>query len=500
LGFGEDGSQEGFLIRWNNMVKGQIKWVKLLERNAEPLILYQIAVGRKWYPETLGVDFRPQNIKCEDNWYYLDADEMEQEINAYKDLYKKDPDLLDQMADRIYQIGGKLVATSQLVSQNSSNKDNKQLCESFTEYNIALEKFVPAVWAIIVMEKFLTTNLIDKLKENFSDKDELTLNQYFAILTTLSEKSSAIKEYENLLTIAIDYKRDNLNPKVKKEIQKIYNGFNYLGAVRVGWTYLSEPYDVEHYETVVRNLANENPEKELLELRKKQKESKRTYRDFVKRRDLKKELIREAKLLQKYISLRTYRGEFVVRAMIFAKELLREIAFRLEVTLDDVSCLTPDEIVESIQKEKIPDINFGLRKENFLLEVTENKPVIAIKDKKDKEQNGTAIQEFSGNIAQSGKIQGEIKIVRSSVDAIDFKKGQILVSPMTSPDMIMAIRKAGAIITDEGGITCHASIVSREFKIPCIIGTRIATKTLKDGDLVEVDAEKGLVKILEKAK
>lgn len=58
------------------------------------------------------------------------------------------------------------------------------------------------------------------------------------------------------------------------------------------------------------------------------------------------------------------------------------------------------------------------------------------------------------------------------------------------------MRKAGAIVTDEGGITCHAAIVSRELGKPCVIGTKIATKVLKDGDEVEVDAEQGIVRIL----
>jgi len=58
------------------------------------------------------------------------------------------------------------------------------------------------------------------------------------------------------------------------------------------------------------------------------------------------------------------------------------------------------------------------------------------------------------------------------------------------------MKKAVAVITDEGGITCHAAIVSRELKIPCIVGTKIATRVLKDGDKVEVDADKGVVKII----
>jgi pyruvate,water dikinase len=76
------------------------------------------------------------------------------------------------------------------------------------------------------------------------------------------------------------------------------------------------------------------------------------------------------------------------------------------------------------------------------------------------------------------------------------KKGDILISPATNPNLMPAISKAGAMVTDEGGITSHAAIVSRELKIPCIIGTKIATQVLKDGDLVEVDANKGIVRII----
>lgn len=71
---------------------------------------------------------------------------------------------------------------------------------------------------------------------------------------------------------------------------------------------------------------------------------------------------------------------------------------------------------------------------------------------------------------------------------------------MTNPDYVPAMRKASAFITDEGGILCHAAIVSREMKKPCIVGTKFATQILKDGDLVEVDADIGTVKILKREK
>jgi pyruvate,water dikinase len=67
---------------------------------------------------------------------------------------------------------------------------------------------------------------------------------------------------------------------------------------------------------------------------------------------------------------------------------------------------------------------------------------------------------------------------------------------MTVPDLVSAMKRAAAIVTDEGGVTCHAAIISRELKKPCIIGTKVATKVFKDGDLVEVDANKGIVRII----
>lgn len=107
--------------------------------------------------------------------------------------------------------------------------------------------------------------------------------------------------------------------------------------------------------------------------------------------------------------------------------------------------------------------------------------------------------EIAGQVAYKGSMQGVVCIVKKQSDISKIKKRDILVSPMTTPDFLPAMKLAGAFVTDEGGITCHAAIVAREMKKPCIIGTKIATQVLKDGDLVEVDAERGIVKILRKA-
>ncbi len=107
-------------------------------------------------------------------------------------------------------------------------------------------------------------------------------------------------------------------------------------------------------------------------------------------------------------------------------------------------------------------------------------------------------QKLSGNVAQKGLVQGKVRLIISEHEVHKLLDGEILVTSMTDPDMISAMKKAGAIVTDEGGITCHAAIVARELKKPCIIGTKIATKVLKDGDMVEVDANTGVVKILKR--
>ena len=110
------------------------------------------------------------------------------------------------------------------------------------------------------------------------------------------------------------------------------------------------------------------------------------------------------------------------------------------------------------------------------------------------------VSEIKGSIANMGKVTGKVKIITLNSwakDVADVARGDILVAVSTKPDYIVAMERAAAFVTDEGGITCHAAIVSREMNKPCIVGTSIATSVLRDGDLVEVDAEKGIVRKVE---
>lgn len=107
------------------------------------------------------------------------------------------------------------------------------------------------------------------------------------------------------------------------------------------------------------------------------------------------------------------------------------------------------------------------------------------------EQDGTVY----GEIACVGEVTGVVKVVRSFSDAEHMQRGQILVASMTTPDLTVALEKAIGIITDEGGITCHAAIIAREYAVPCLVGTKIATQLLRDGMIVTLDCVNGCFKV-----
>lgn len=104
-----------------------------------------------------------------------------------------------------------------------------------------------------------------------------------------------------------------------------------------------------------------------------------------------------------------------------------------------------------------------------------------------------------GTPAFPGRTRGRVVIVHTKDDLAKVRAGDIVVSIMTNATYAPVLARAGAIVTDEGGITCHAAILSRELRIPCVVGAAHATQILNDGTEVEVDAEKGVVRILQRS-
>lgn len=173
----------------------------------------------------------------------------------------------------------------------------------------------------------------------------------------------------------------------------------------------------------------------------------------------------------------------------------------------DFSLYTPAELGECLNKGKcLPKEVIKKRKNGcaFYEDADTDKIIfhynknflsqVGIKAEIIKKQN-----EITGVIACKGLARGRVYIINTPIDINKFKEGGIVVSTSTKPSMVPVLTKCGGIVTDEGGLSCHAAIISRELNKPCVIGTKIATKILHDGDLVEVDANKGIVKILKNA-
>jgi phosphohistidine swiveling domain-containing protein len=168
---------------------------------------------------------------------------------------------------------------------------------------------------------------------------------------------------------------------------------------------------------------------------------------------------------------------------------------------EDVSYLTPEEVRKIFNEEDYPfqeEINkrkkgciFYLYKYNIKFYYDASLSEFGI------DSNFVKDSEVSGRTTFKGKVKGIVRIVNTPDDIKKLKKDDVLVSINFTPSLSSCIKKVAAVVTDEGGFGSHAAIVSREFKIPCVIGTKIATQVFKDGDLVEVDADKGVVRKIE---
>lgn len=156
--------------------------------------------------------------------------------------------------------------------------------------------------------------------------------------------------------------------------------------------------------------------------------------------------------------------------------------------------------IEEVFQNKMPSLDLIQKRKNGYiffdnkLELVDNIPLwlerknIVIK----LQQDGKIIK---GSVAYSGKKTGKVCQIYTKEDFKKFEKGDILVTTMTTPKFTPILKLAGAIVTDEGGITCHAAIIARELKIPCIIGCKNATEILKNDMIVEVNANEGIINI-----
>ncbi|MFH1053977.1 MAG: PEP-utilizing enzyme [Candidatus Woesearchaeota archaeon] len=217
---------------------------------------------------------------------------------------------------------------------------------------------------------------------------------------------------------------------------------------------------------------------------------------------LPKELLNE--MFPKFKDTRIYSEPVYSRTEEFFRELAKAIGEKENIEPELLTCLTQDEIERYISKQILPKENILKERYNFSVLSCEkdNLKILtgeaAINLEKEILNNKLNDDMIKGSPAYPGTVKGRCRIVLDPFAKVEFEQGEILVTGMTRPDFVKFMEKASAIVTDAGGVLCHAAITAREMKIPTIVGTEIGTKVFKDGDIIEVDAENGVVRKISK--
>lgn len=467
-------------------------WVKTLSRRITLLTEWMIHNGYDKTPLRLGSEFIVRYHKSVNKEGIADAYWDDEEIKEKAELiarkYAKDKNFLRDVAKKCYDFCDSVISTTYEISQFDLSKESKD--DLLRLFNIYLDKFsnlTVALFIVFPTELFLTERVLKELRIEFKDEPEEKIQEYFRILTVLPKESDTFLEQKDLLEIAILLKTKTLqNEEVRERIKIHAKMFGWMGVSDN--SLLGEPWNIDYFIEKLKEIENPKGKlKTLLDTRKKEIEE---YGKFIE--SLGKSLVEDVEILQDFIYLRTYRITALKKAQLNIKPLLKEISKRFGIAFEDIVWFKQEEIEDLFKGGIAPPIEN--RKKGYTI-IRENS-IVRLEESVEHIESVKSIETIKGVAANKGKAEGIVKIIFSAKEVDKMQKGDILVTKMTVPDMIIAIEKASAIVCDEGGTTSHAVIISRELGKPCIIATKIATKVLKDGDKVRVDAEKGIVEKL----
>ena len=365
---------------------------------------------------------------------------------------------------------------------NWSELSNQQLIKIKEEYVKLYHEIVPYGEPLPYFLKEKLQTVLDQYlvkEKKISQKD-------YEILITPSYQSFLNRESEELYNLV-------KNHKAIKKHQKKYAWilFDYASLV------CNEKYFLDKGKDFLKKPSNVLDYKKLKT--KKQKIIKKykiapTYKYYLN-------------VLEDLFYLMDRKKEVLTQCHFVITFLYQEAGNRLGLSLNDIRWFLWKEVKQAlIKNKKLSSKIAQQRRKSSVTKYINGRAVFLnskemkrlILDIKRDQQLNSKKKTLEGIPASSGRVKGEICYLKSARENSKIKKGQILLVSNTTPDFMPAIRKAKAIITNEGGITCHAAIVSRELKIPCIVGTKIATQVLKNKDIVEVNANKGIVKIIKK--
>ncbi len=379
-------------------------------------------------------------------------------------------------------------------------------------------------WLIDADRHLFSNHLQNLLSSKAENSDEnINLAETFSILTTPEKPSFVEIESRDSLNIvnllekdkrARDiFLRNNINEieqqlhKMKPELRRKIN-FHYRKYLWLHYNYEGPILELDYFLEVWKGLLKQKNSRRLL------KESRDKFINIKKKRALLFKQLgfnkKEKKLLDiagDIVWLKGWRKDCMYFGSYVLDKVGMEIGKRLGLSLKQVRFFCDWEIEDALLKNKfnVDELN---ERYNFSVIYSDSKNIPRVylekkardflKKSKFIQRKFKSTDKLKGDCASPGKVKGTVKIVETIDDMGKMEKGNILLSETTYPALVPAMKLASAIVTNVGGLTCHAAIVSRELKIPCVVGTKIATKALKDGDLVEVDAEKGIVRILKK--
>lgn len=343
----------------------------------------------------------------------------------------------------------------------------------------------------------IVASMIQEVYDNSQFKDDTRFSEVFSTLTAPVHISFINQAEIDLLKIALAIKNGGNRNKLL-----IAHQANYFW-IKNNYTE-EQVVSVKDFNKEVDKILSLDIdiEKNIEDVEQTPVKNKQVKQELMSKLDLNDELKMLLKISEDFTHWQDQRKEVTFWTAHYAYLLLGEIGKRINLTIEELKYLSPREVsrvfIDKPTKEMLQErckgcVQYWDMEGHEILSGDEYhqtmKTILGNEDLSD-------VDDFRGLTASMGKARGRVKVLQTVKDIGKVEDGDILVAVMTRPDYVPAIKKAAAIVTNEGGITCHAAIISRELKIPCIIGTKIATKVLKDGMEVEVNANHGWVRII----
>jgi phosphoenolpyruvate synthase/pyruvate phosphate dikinase len=296
-------------------------------------------------------------------------------------------------------------------------------------------------------------------------------------------------------------------PELKKIVEGHIKKFGWLT-----YAYSGPVMTIEHLNNLLSDSLKDDIDERIKKIKNHYKDIKKEKEKIIKELALPEELVYLFRVSAELMYMKDYRKGIYQKSYVAMDPILEEMGRRIGLNLTEIKYLSAAEISAALLQNK-KDYYRDVAKQRFekcCYLVEDGKIQIFEGEKREKmikkyigkllpinsNKNEIETREIRGTTAYGGKASGRVRIILVVEDVAKMEEGDVLVSSSTNPDLILAMKKASAFVTDIGGIVSHAAIIAREMKKPCIVGTKIATHILKDGDLVEVDADKGIVKIL----